>query len=617
MTDDQHELRGINWGETFQFAHVFKSWRMSIQPSNMLLALAVILSVYAFGRILDGFWCAAGQTAIPGEIGAYAVLGPAPFDSQKQGWQRTRPDRAASLAVEARGEERSLGQAASWLGGGRLSTIFREQLSASNAQRTAPAGPTYDQLRQQAQENWKGVLRQARRSFAAEIDRTQELLRASHKQARQQVQQLPDDQRESAKDQLEAEYEAAQRALTARKMDFDKQARLVRGQGIFEGLMLFESAAVRGATQAVMQGDIVSGLREHLSRPRSVLSGVPAEGVLPVAPAAPGRPGVLYFVVLAWSGVCWLITQHWVYALIFLSLSLLAWAVLGGAMYRVAALRATRDERISIFNALRYSGGKLFSFFAAPLIPLAIIVVLGLLLTVLALLGNLGGGVGALLLGAFFFGAIAVGLLIAFLTIGLAAGVSLMYPTIAVEGSDCLDAISRSFSYVFSRPWRAILYAMVTMVYGTLCYLFVRLFAFLALLGAHTFVGWGVFTGGGQVSPQADRLDVLWPAPTFEQFYGGVPWAALSGAEYVGAVLMAVWVCLVVAAVAAFGLSLLASSTTVIYLLLRRHVDATDLNDAWVEEGAQDALPPQAEPPPTAAAEPPPPATPPAPPAPV
>ena len=36
--------------------------------------------------------------------------------------------------------------------------------------------------------------------------------------------------------------------------------------------------------------------------------------------------------------------------------------------------------------------------------------------------------------------------------LGLTGGFNLMYPTIAVEGSDSFDAISRSFSYVYARP---------------------------------------------------------------------------------------------------------------------------------------------------------------------
>ena len=58
--------------------------------------------------------------------------------------------------------------------------------------------------------------------------------------------------------------------------------------------------------------------------------------------------------------------------------------------------------------------------------------------------------------------------------LGTAGGFNLMYPTIAVEGSDSFDAISRSFSYIYARPWRMIWYTMVAIVYGALTFLFVR-----------------------------------------------------------------------------------------------------------------------------------------------
>ena len=59
--------------------------------------------------------------------------------------------------------------------------------------------------------------------------------------------------------------------------------------------------------------------------------------------------------------------------------------------------------------------------------------------------------------------------------LGTVGGFNLMYPTIAVEGSDSFDAISRTFSYVYARPWRMLFYTLVAIVYGALCYLFVRL----------------------------------------------------------------------------------------------------------------------------------------------
>ncbi|MFP4052980.1 MAG: hypothetical protein ACLFV7_03850, partial [Phycisphaerae bacterium] len=192
------------------------------------------------------------------------------------------------------------------------------------------------------------------------------------------------------------------------------------------------------------------------------------------------------------------------------------------------------------------------------------------------------------LLGIFLPLGLLLGLFIAFMTIGLVAGGPLMYPTIAVEGSDSFDAISRSFSYVFARPWRSALYGLVALVYGVITYLFVRLFIFLTLCTTHWFVAGGVFTGGDRLGEGADKLDVIWAAPQFGDLFGRFNWQAMSGMESVGAVLIGVWVFLLAGVVAAYLLSYFASATTTIYFLLRRQVDATDLDDVYVEEADED-----------------------------
>ena len=50
------------------------------------------------------------------------------------------------------------------------------------------------------------------------------------------------------------------------------------------------------------------------------------------------------------------------------------------------------------------------------------------------------------------------GLVVMLLTLGILGGFNLLYPTMAVEGSDSFDALSRSFAYVYARPcaWRFI-----------------------------------------------------------------------------------------------------------------------------------------------------------------
>jgi hypothetical protein len=323
-------------------------------------------------------------------------------------------------------------------------------------------------------------------------------------------------------------------------------------------------------------------------------------------PAPASAPGFVYYVIQAVGGLKWLLTQHLLFGAIFLVLSLAVWALFGGAIHRMSALHAAREEKISIVQALAFALGKWPSFFTAPLIPLGVVFVLGGLVVFGGfVLGN-WPYVGAPLVGIFFFLALALGVAIAFVLIGLVSGLGLMYPTIAVEGSDSFDAFSRSFAYVYGRPWHAGLYALTALVYGAVCYLFVRLFAFLALSATYMFMRWGVWTGGEALN-ETDKIPVIWRKPTWDSLYGNFNWDAMSGGETIGAVFIWLWVALVAAVVGAFLLSYVSSSSTIIYYLLRRKVDATDLDDVYVPEspemaaetavaGAETAPAPTAEP---------------------
>src|SRR5436305_6978571 len=65
-----HEIRGINWRETFPFTHIFRSFRVAIHPSKLVLALAAIFLLYLGGRVLDGLW-PLKHRGVPNEIEIY------------------------------------------------------------------------------------------------------------------------------------------------------------------------------------------------------------------------------------------------------------------------------------------------------------------------------------------------------------------------------------------------------------------------------------------------------------------------------------------------------------------------------------------------------------------
>jgi len=124
----------------------------------------------------------------------------------------------------------------------------------------------------------------------------------------------------------------------------------------------------------------------------------------------------------------------------------------------------------------------------------------------------------------------------------------------------------------------------VAVVYGSLCYVFVRLFALVALKATHVAVKMGIWTGGDKLEGAADKVDVLWTVPTFGDLHGGINTAAMGWHEMPAAWLIWLWVYLIIGLVIAFLISYLCSAATVIYYLLRRQVDATDLDEVYVAE---------------------------------
>jgi hypothetical protein len=284
------------------------------------------------------------------------------------------------------------------------------------------------------------------------------------------------------------------------------------------------------------------------------------------------------------TGPLWLWARHPLFALIYSAWFLFVWSVLGGAIGRIAAVHVARDEKISVRQALTFSAGKILSFIFAPVIPVLIILGIGVVIAGVSWVLLHIPYAGPILVGLLFFLALLGGFVITLVTLGTLGGFNLMYPTVAVEGSDSFDAISRSFSYVFARPWRMLWYTLVSIVYGAICYLFVRFFVWMLLSATWFFVNW--FLNG---QPRT-YWPMMWPGPSdpllplpYTPSYDNLKWS-----EAVGAGLVAWWVYLVIGLIGAFAISFYFSANTIIYYLMRREVDATELDDVYVEETEDD-----------------------------
>ncbi len=264
--------------------------------------------------------------------------------------------------------------------------------------------------------------------------------------------------------------------------------------------------------------------------------------------------------------------DHYIYCTIFCLIKLAVISICGGAICRIAALQFARGEKPGLTEALRFSIKKFTSFFTAPLAPIVMIVFIGLFIFLLGLIGNIPRA-GELVMGIFMFLALIAGALIAVILIGTIAGFNLMFPAVAYDGSDCFDAISRSFGYVYLKPWQMGFYTAIAAVYGAICYMFVRFFAFLLLWVTHRFLQLGILGDNSKIT-------AIWPGPTFGDLLGPSGLAA-NWTQSLAGFLVHLCLLVVIGLVVSFIVSFYFSANTVIYSLMRNRVDNTALDDVY------------------------------------
>lgn len=254
---------------------------------------------------------------------------------------------------------------------------------------------------------------------------------------------------------------------------------------------------------------------------------------------------------LAWTQLLWAVC---------------VWSLIGGAITRMAALQFARHERVGIRAALRFSARQFLAYLIAPGLALSGI---GLMAGFIAVLGGIGslapaqlGVVLSLLWGLFLL----LGFLMAMMALGLSLGWPLMIAAISTEDSDGFDGLSRSFGFLYDRPWRAGVLVVAMGVVGSagLCLLRV-IFALTASIA-----GWSVAAGFEDLTTPTFLEYLLTDRPRSISF-GASANDAGAFADY--------WVGLLSLLVKGYGPSFFWSATTVIYFLLRHSDDGTPLDD--------------------------------------
>jgi hypothetical protein len=545
MAEEKKQLYGIDWQQTFAFTNVFRSFRLAIHPSKLVLAFLGLAICFVAGLVLDRIWYAGPaiiwENGQPAEVQVFADGG---YRNQDFGaWYESASDSRQ----------------------GKLKRM-RKELGAEVEEISVNSAGLASRLIEAKKEKLENYL--ADNSLEKRIAAVRERYDDQSKRAKR-IKEL--------KEEVPQRLQAERRAVQAKIEDIrDLVGKGPARRGPFSALLKYEQGVFN---------DLVRDVR--VMAPFNLLGGAEAAG-------GAARVGVIGQLWRALKGIQWLLVQHCVFFILFGAICLAIWAIFGGAISRIAALHVARDEKISIKEALKFGLKKFPSFLFAPLIPVAIVGVLTFLVWIGSLiLFNWGLGIGEVLNSLLYCLPLIAGFVMALVAVGTVGGLTLMFPTIAVEGSDSFDAISRSFSYVYARPWRMAFYSLVALIYGVFCYLFVRFFAFLMLKLSYQAVDWAVLADGN--SGLMSKFNTMWSGPTFENLHGGFDWSVCWGVQAFGAWIIAFWVYVVIGFVIAFLVSFFFSANTVIYYLLRNRVDATDMDDVYVEEEPAEEVPPVSE----------------------
>ena len=261
------------------------------------------------------------------------------------------------------------------------------------------------------------------------------------------------------------------------------------------------------------------------------------------------------------------------------------WSIVGGAITRIASLEYARGTKVGLMDSVKYSIKKFWSYFWGPMAPL-----IGVLFFVL--LNALGGLIGQIkFLEVFVALGFPIVLIFSFLIlfVGIigSVGSGLMFPTISADGSDAFDAMSRAYSYVLSKPVGFIIYLASAAAYGAVCLYVVATTVDLLVSTSFVTVGMGM---GEKFQSVAAAICGLAHPTGLAVNYGFITQAKLafgtlgSVTLVFAAIVLIFYLFLIKIAVWAVAASFVGSAQSVLYLLMRKDVDGTEVADVYTEE---------------------------------
>jgi len=258
--------------------------------------------------------------------------------------------------------------------------------------------------------------------------------------------------------------------------------------------------------------------------------------------------------------------------------SMAVWSFVGVAITRVCLLKLTRNETIGVDDAFDFAFDHWLAGLGGVGIPLAAALALCIPASLLGLLMT------------FDFGAAVVSLLwpvvlvlggaMAILLLGLTYAWPLVISSAACEGQNAFDAMTRAFAYVFQRPLHCLGYAVAAMLFGGFCWMIVAHLCGSVIDLSYWATSWGANLGSGS----QPRVEVLRGVTSDVETSSMLSFAQNT---------IGFWNGLARTIAASFLYGLFWCMASAVYLLLRKEVDDTEMDEIFiVDERRTYELPP-------------------------
>ncbi|MEZ6094923.1 MAG: hypothetical protein R3C03_11945 [Pirellulaceae bacterium] len=273
--------------------------------------------------------------------------------------------------------------------------------------------------------------------------------------------------------------------------------------------------------------------------------------------------------------------------------TIIVWSFSGLCISRHAMLRYARDESIPIDETFDFGLSRwpvcLWGFAACIGLAFLLCVPMGMIGLLMAFDWS------AWLGGMLYFIVALCAIALSMLLFGLMFAWPLMITSVAAENQNSLDAVTRTFAYVYQRPLNYAMYGFLSLVFGGFCWLIISQIASSAIsLGF-----WGT-SWGANVS-DVERIDhfigsrsvILNPAEGAETGDPALAPEQRSAGLSFGVNLVRFFCGFVSTIAVAFVHGLFWTMASGVYLLMRKDVDEVELDEIYLDEDSRSyELPP-------------------------